>query len=73
MAELNRSSNCIFLPDGLRPTPGIAAHDFVAFGDHVFDGQMQLRHRPAHVWHHLTVAIRPGGFPARAHTFNRLP
>jgi hypothetical protein len=52
------------LPDGLSPPPDIAARDYVAFGDHVFDSQMQVRHRLAHVEHHLLVAIRPDGFPA---------
>ena len=39
------------------PTPDVAAHDFVLFGNHFFDGQMQIRHRFVHADHHLLVPL----------------
>jgi ABC-type cobalamin/Fe3+-siderophores transport system ATPase subunit len=34
--------NCIFLPQGSVQRRRLRAHDFVAFGDHLFDNQLQV-------------------------------
>lgn len=39
------------------PAPDVTAHDFVSFGNDVFNRQMQIRHRLVHTDHHLLVAI----------------
>jgi len=58
---------------GVGPAPDVAAHYFAAFGNHVFNGHVQIGHGLVHGNHHLFVAIHASGLSARSVVLDKLP